>query len=430
MFFVLAHVVVSTLSSAFELSVAFPTLSPVNRPSAASILTSLAAEAEAMTLAIGEGPSDMVDVYGESGWLSSFESEVAHSLGKERAVFLPTGVAAQNMALAVHAKLPFLNTRTEPQPSFIVHPTSHLCLHEERAYAHLLGLVALVVGEAGRPLAPLDIEKQLVRLRSVGSSPAAIVVELPQRELGCVASTWDELLEMRALADAYGVPIHLDGARLWEIAPYYAEQGHPIEELCALFDTIYVSFNKGLGGLTGAMLLGTSRHIDLALPWRRRLGANPFTLMPFAVSCCAAYRKHAATFAVRWHKLRGLAPKLREVAVTKGGYLRFVPDEPQSCQCHVHLGAGLDATALDLARDRVAEALGVRVYSRLRGDPGFRAPTAERGHYFEWTLGPAHVDVPDATYVEAWMAFFDELHSIKAGSVPVDDALIAQERQT
>ena len=96
------------------------------------------------------------------------------------------------------------------------------------------------------------------RLRwwAVGSAPAVIVLEVPTRELGCIVPTWEELLAMRALADAYGVPMHLDGARLWEAAPYYAEGGHTIADVCAMFDSVYVSFYKGLGALSGAMLLG------------------------------------------------------------------------------------------------------------------------------------------------------------------------------
>ena len=187
---------------------------------------------------------------------SRSQSQVAEDLGKEAAVFMPTGVCAQMAALAVHAGLPLPSRAGLLRPSFLTHPTSHLLLWEENAYSDLLGLTALKAGARSRPLLAADVEFELKRLRSVGLAPCCILIELPWRELGCHATPWDELLKMRALADRYGVPLHMDGARLLEIAPFY---GRPPAEVAALFDSVYISFYKGLGGLSGAMLLGTLR---------------------------------------------------------------------------------------------------------------------------------------------------------------------------
>merc|ERR1712138_293975 len=87
------------------------------------------------------------DAYGQGEWLQSFEAEIAAALGKEKALFFPTGVAAQNAALCVHAGLPAARSAdfTTPRPSFMTHPTSHLLLHEEDAFRALLGMTALRV---------------------------------------------------------------------------------------------------------------------------------------------------------------------------------------------------------------------------------------------------------------------------------------------
>ena len=183
---------------------------------ASDVLSSLAADAAV----IEAGGAGVIDAYGESsGWLKSFEAQIAEALGKERAVFVPTGVAAQNMALAVHAELPFTSSRTQPTPSVLLHRSSHLEMHEERAYATLLGLFPIFAGEANQLLTVADVERQLMRLGAVGSAPACILVEVPMRELGCATPSWAELLALRALATKYGVPLHLDGARIWDIAP-------------------------------------------------------------------------------------------------------------------------------------------------------------------------------------------------------------------
>ena len=223
-------------AAALDISTAFP------RPTAAQAISQLATAAE-LQMDDASVPIDIIDRYGGSEWLASFEAEIAEYLGMDRGQFYPTGVAAQNSALAVHASLPFRNHRSQPPPCFMMHPTSHLHLYEENAYKELLGANALLVGKQDRVLSANDLEIDLKRLIAVGEGPDMILIELPQRELGCVTPSWSELLEMRALATKYDVPLHLDGARLWEIAPHYqAEAGVSLKEVVALFDSAYVSF--------------------------------------------------------------------------------------------------------------------------------------------------------------------------------------------
>ena len=233
---------------------------------------------------------------------------------------------------------------------------------------------------------------------------------------------------MRRLATKYQVPLHLDGARLWEIAPYYkAEAGSSLREVVALFDSAYVSFYKGMGApFAGAMLLGSESFIEAASPWRRRLGANPWTVMPYALSCRDAFHRHSHTFEARWHKAQRLVPLLSAAAAAEGGSFRTSPAEPTCCQAHVRIGCGagcgegLDkaamVAALDAARDSVEAALGVRVYNRLVGTVanggGQRDEASDPPEWwFEWTLGPAHVEMEDETFIEAWAAFFRALRT-------------------
>lgn len=338
-------------------------------------------------------------------------------------MFFPTGVAAQNAALAVYADLPFRSHRTEPPPSVILHGTSHLVKYEEEAYSQLLGLTALIAGDEHRILAVSDVEGHLSRLAAVGSRPVVILVELPHRVLGCETLPWDELLALRELADKYDVPLHLDGARLWEIAPFYAAtSGKSVRDITNLFDSVYVSFYKGLGAITGAMLLGSAKFIDQAAPWRRRLGANPYTVWPYAVSCRDAFHRHADTFSERWQKLRALVPQIAEAARAEGGSFRTCPAEPHCCQALACIGLRVDepeggnvpgVDAMDKARDAVEAALGVRVYGRLLDTPpmlsGSSSKQSTSEQQFEMCLGPAHVDLPDAVFVEAWAAFFRAL---------------------
>ena len=114
------------------------------------------------------------------------------------------------------------------------------------------------------------------------------------------------------------VPLHADGARLLEVAPYY---GLPLPELCRLFDSLYVSFYKGLGGVTGAMLLGSPTVTREAAVWRRRLGGNPFTVAPYALSC------RAAPVRARWGPKRQASARMTPdmVAIMPAALTAFSP---------------------------------------------------------------------------------------------------------
>ena len=108
---------------------------------------------------------------------------------------------------------------------------------------------------------------------------AALVIELPQREIGGRLPSWDDLVAQVEHARSRGAAVHLDGARIWEAGPFY---GRPLAEIAALFDSVYVSFYKGLGGLAGSMLLGEDDVITEARAWRQRHGGTLFA----AVAVC------------------------------------------------------------------------------------------------------------------------------------------------
>ena len=179
---------------------------------------------------------------------------------------------------------------------------------------------------------------------------------------------------MRALADEYNVPLHLDGARLWEIAPYYQRTASKsIKDVVALFDSCYVSFYKGLGALTGAMLLGPTSIRREDTSRGGGASANPYTVMPYALSCQHSFRSHQGTFDARWQKLKGLKTLLMEAAEREGCCFRTVPEVPQCCYVRrasaarrtataagTTEGAGDDAVvaAMEAARDAVDAQLG------------------------------------------------------------------------
>lgn len=83
--------------------------------------------------------------------------------------------------------------------------------------------------------------------------PDVVVIELPQRMNGGGTVPWTDLQQISKLCKRLGVKLHCDGARIWEVQPFYDVTFSQIAEL---FDTVYVSFYKGVGAWNGAMVIG------------------------------------------------------------------------------------------------------------------------------------------------------------------------------
>ena len=282
------------------------------------------------------------DRYGDGELIESFEAKIAALLGKPAAAFMVSGTMAQLIALRMWC---------ERAGHFCVamHPTAHLELHEERAYARLHRLDSILLGPRDRPTLARD-------LVACHERPAALLIELPAREIGGRLPGWDELEALAALARERGVKLHLDGARLWEAHAFYAPK--TLADICALFDSVYVSFYKGIGALAGAMLLGPQDFIAESRIWRRRQGGTLVQLHPFVAS--AAMRIDAQLAKMPAYRARGLALG-QALAAIEG--LVIDPQPPQVNLFHLHLPAR--ATAVAEARDRLAALEGVWLAQRI-----------------------------------------------------------------
>ncbi len=272
------------------------------------------------------------DHYGTGAVLEELEAEVAELLGKPAAVMMPSGTMAQQIALRIWADRRGVRT-------VAFHPTCHLELHEDKAYAHLHGLHARLVGD------PNDLIT-LEQLEQIREPLAALLLELPQRPLGGRLPEWQDLVAQTEWARAGGVALHLDGARLWETAPYY---GRSYAEIAGLFDTVYVSFYKGLGAISGCCLAGPEDVIAESRVWQRRHGGSLFHLYPYALAARAALRE-------RLGRMGAYHAKAVEIASALDGHPRVevVPDPPQVPMMHLRLrtsAAALQEAVLDLAEE-------------------------------------------------------------------------------
>jgi threonine aldolase len=277
--------------------------------------------------------STVPDRYGDGGVVAELEAEIARLLGKPAAAFLPSGTMAQQSVLRVHAD-------RRRRTTVVFHPMCHLNRHEGQAHQRLHGLTGR---PAGDPAALLTLGD----LTAIGEQPAALLIELPQRDLGGQQPDWDDLQAQVTWARDHGAAAHLDGARLWESAAGY---GRPPAEIAALFDTVYVSFYKGIGALAGCCVAGPADVLAEVREWRQRMGGTLFGLWPNAASALSCLRQ-------RLPLMPEYLGHAREIAAAVGGIegVRVVPDPPQVPMLHLLLSTtpeGFAAAARQLAVDQ------------------------------------------------------------------------------
>jgi threonine aldolase len=213
------------------------------------------------------------DTYGEGGAVTRLESEVAELLGTEAAASFPSGVMAQQVALRIWCDR--AGTRRVAMPDL-----SHLLVHELDG-PRILQQLEVEHLTTGPTVATAD------HLAALPGRLAAVLVEVPLRDAGCLVPTYDELAALSAACRERGVRLHLDGARIWEAQTHL---GRSLPEIVALADTTYVSFYKGLEGLAGAALAGAADVVEEARRWRRRMGGTVYRTTPEAVAALVGLR--------------------------------------------------------------------------------------------------------------------------------------------
>ncbi|MEU9863541.1 beta-eliminating lyase-related protein [Streptomyces sp. NPDC047971] len=301
-----------------------------------------------------EDDGGRLDVYGD-GLVEEVERRVADALGLPAAVFFPTGTMAQQVALRCWSG------RTG-SPVVALHPLAHPEVHEGGALGVVSGL---------RTVHPTD-EPRLPTAEEVRNHPepfGTLMLELPLRDAGFVLPSWEELVAVVEAAREREAVVHVDGARLWECAPHF---GRDLREIAGLADSVYVSFYKSLGGLSGAALAGPEEVMEEARVWRHRYGGLLFQQFPAAVSALRglavelprlpSYVAHARVVA------EGLRTGFEEAAVP---WFRIHPATPHTHQFQVWLP--YDPEALTAASVAQAEETDTVLFRRWRG-PGAGGP--------------------------------------------------------
>ncbi|MEU1088550.1 beta-eliminating lyase-related protein [Streptomyces sp. NPDC005892] len=291
------------------------------------------------------GTDEPADIYG-NGVVAEVEERVAGLLGMEAAAFFPTGTMAQQVALRCWA------ARTG-NATVALHPLAHPEVHEEGALGAVSGLRTVYPTDA--PRLPTAEE-----VAGVAEPFGTLMLELPLRDAGFVLPTWEELTEVVAAARERDAVVHLDGARLWECAPHF---GHGLAEIAGLADSVYVSFYKSLGGMSGAALAGPRTLIEEARSWRHRYGGQIFQQYPAALSALIGLEQELPRLPEYVEQARMVAGALAEALEASAvPWFRLRPEPPHTHQFHLWLPYSTEV--LDEASLRQAEETGVTLFRR------------------------------------------------------------------
>ncbi|MGH2602786.1 MAG: threonine aldolase family protein, partial [Dehalococcoidia bacterium] len=199
------------------------------------------------------------DVYGEDPSVHRLETLAARLMGKEAAMYVPTGTMGN---LCAHL------THTTPGQEYICGLHSHTYVAEVAGASRIAGLSVRTIPQQGAELDPALVEAA-IRPPDVHYPVTGLIwVEQPSR--GYVMSM-ENLAEISAIASRYNLPIHMDGARIFNAATYL---GAPPSAIAAHVDSVSFCVSKGLAAPVGSLVAGTAAFIERARPARKILGGS------------------------------------------------------------------------------------------------------------------------------------------------------------
>ncbi|HEY7958008.1 MAG TPA: low-specificity L-threonine aldolase [Polyangia bacterium] len=202
------------------------------------------------------------DVYGEDPTVNRLQERVAALLGKEAALYVPSGTMANQIALY---------TLTQPGDEVLVSSGAHCMYYESGAAAALSGVQLRELGGPDGRFSVAEVEAAINPDNAHYPPTRVIAVENSHNRSGGRIFPEPAIAAIAKLARARGIALHLDGARLWNV---HAASGRSLADLAAPFDTVSVCLSKGLGAPVGSLVAGSKSLIARAHRRRKMLGGG------------------------------------------------------------------------------------------------------------------------------------------------------------
>ena len=272
----------------------------VTKPTSAMLAAMFAAE-------VGD------DVFGEDPSINQLEVETAKFLGKEAALYVPSGTMANQIAVRLHCR---------PGEEILCEQNSHVILWEGGGPAALSGVTCRgLPGEFG--VLTLNDLKDQPRPSDIHNVQTKLIwIENTHNRGGGTITSIDTLRAIREWSLSHGLKLHIDGARLWNAA---VATGVPMKEWCREADTVSVCFSKGLGAPVGSAIVGDKETITQARRIRKLFGGAMRQAGFIAEACRYALHHHVERLADDHRNAQIIADAVRS---TPG--LTLVPDRVET----------------------------------------------------------------------------------------------------
>lgn len=239
------------------------------------------------------------DVYGDDPTINKLEKLAAEKVGKEAAIFVPSGTFGNQLALFTH---------TRRGQEVIIGKNNHIVVHEVGASAVIAGVQLRTLETINGVMNPKDVEKA-IRVDDIHEPETGLICVEEAHGCGAVVPL-ETLKQIKKIAEKHSIPVHMDGARIFNAA---VSLGVDAKEVAACCDTVMFCLSKGLSAPAGSMLAGSKAFIDKARKNRKLMGGGMRQVGILAAAGIIALEKMTARLHEDHENAKYMAEKLSEI---------------------------------------------------------------------------------------------------------------------
>ena len=245
------------------------------------------------------------DVYREDPTARRLQERAAEMLGKDAALFVPSGTMGNQIAVRLH---------TQPGQEVIIEERSHMFNMEMAGMAVISGTLAHPIRCAEGMMDWDSIEAAIRPRSSYFAQTGLVAIENTQNHAGGTVMSFERMEEIAGRAHEKALPVHLDGARIFNAAIVLKRD---VAEIASLFDSVMFCLSKGLGAPVGSMIVGSREFIERAVAVRRMLGGGMRQVGVLAAAGVVALEKMTARLEEDHSNAQVLANGLAEIQGVK-----------------------------------------------------------------------------------------------------------------
>lgn len=239
------------------------------------------------------------DVYGDDPTINKLEILAAKKVGKEAALFVPSGTFGNQLALLTH---------TRRGQEVIVGKNNHIVIHEVGASAVIAGVQLRTLETNYGAMDPKEVE-EAIRVDDIHEPETGLICVEQAHGCGSVVSL-DNLKKIKKIAEENTIPVHMDGARIFNAA---VTLGVDVKEIAECCDTVMFCLSKGLAAPAGSMVAGSSLFINKARKNRKLMGGGMRQVGILAAAGIIALESMAERLHVDHENAKYMAKKLEEI---------------------------------------------------------------------------------------------------------------------